>query len=358
MTRVELSAFAVILCAYALWVAGMYAVAMVRSLSWRKRDQLSQELLPEIREALVDYLAGSDDLTKIRQFVKQSRRDVADALLGFQATVGGGARDRLCELALEQALVHDWCQDAHAKDVTRRRAAFERLSFVCAYEPCRRVAGETLSHALEDEDSEVRFSAAVAMLQSGGPGEIERVFELALTQNPLVRILLTEELRRYAGILCARAIPAVLASEDFHAVLATLEMLVAWERALPLNDLRCVLSHPHREIRLEALRLTPLVPLTVDTQSAILDALSDPDPEIAIAACHSAARLRIEAAMPGLARCLRCGAADLARAAAAALAEMPPLGWTTLLELGSSGNPVTAGAAREALERVSGKAGL
>jgi len=357
MSRIELSAFAVIMAGYALWVFGMFAAAMVRSLSWRRREQLSQTLLPEIRDALVDYLAGSDDRSKIRGFVKRSRRDVGDAMLGFQATVGGGARDRLCELALEQALVHDWCQDGHSKDRIRRRVAFERLSFVCSYEPCRRVAGDLLAQALEDEDSEVRFSAALAVLQSGGPEDIERVFELALTHDLLARILLAEELRRHVSLLCERAIPEVLASEDYDAVLATLEMLVAWERALNLQDLGCVLSHPNRDIRLHALRLTPLVPLTIQTQGAILDSLADPDPEIAIVAANCAGRLRIEAAMPGLARCLRRGQTDLARAAAAALAEMPGRGWTTLQELSASRNPVTAVAASEALSRVRGGAG-
>lgn len=358
MIRIEFSIVAILLGGYALWVVGLYVIAMMRSLSWRRRDKLSQELRPKIHEALVNYVAGSDDRTTIHEFVKESRRDVGDVLLSFQATVGGASRDRLCDLALERALVHDWCQEAHGKDLTVRRVAFERLSFVCSYEPCRRVAGDMLLQALDDADSEVRFSAALGVLQSGVPEEIERVFHLALTHDLLVRILLTEELRRHSGLLCQQAVPKVLASEDYTAVLATIEILVAWERALPVLDLRPVLSHPNREIRLQALRLTPLVPLTADTQGAILDSLSDADAEFAIAACNCAGRMRIEAAMPGLARCLRLGATDLARAAAGALSEMPPRGWTTLQELAASDNPVTAAAAKEALESASKKVGF
>ena len=356
MIALEFTVFAVILGAYALWVFGMYIAALKRGLSWRKRDQISKTLQPQIREALVDYMAGSDDITKIRQFLKESRSDVGTAVLAFQSTVGGAARDRLCELALEQALVHDWCEDGHSRDVVRRRTAFARLAFVSANEPCRRVSGEMLSQALNDEDSEVRFSAALAVLQAGAPRDVDAVFDLAVSHNRLVRILLAEELRRHVAYLCKRAIPKALASEDHDTALATLEMLNSWERALPLEDLRSVLRSPIREIRLHALRLTSLVPLTPDTQLAILDSLSDPDVEIAQAACHCAGRLHIQEAVTGLAGCLRRGSADLARAAAAALVEIPPVGWTILEELAGSPNTVTANAAREGLAKVREKA--
>jgi len=352
MIGIELSVFGLILGGYALWVLGMYGAALVRSFAWRKRERLSQELLPLIREALVDYLAGSDDTTKIRGLVKESRRDVGDVLLAFQGTVGGAARDRLCDLALGQALVHDWCREAQASDLVTRRVGFERLAFVCSYEPCRRVAGDLLIRALEDEDSEVRFSAARALLQSGGPDEIERVFTTALGGDLLVRILLSEELRRHAPLLCERAIPSVIAAEQHSPLLSLLEMLVAWERALPLTNLHTIVNHPVREIRLEALRLTPLVPLTTDTRGAILDSLGEADPEFAVAGCNCAARLHLEEALPGLARCLRRGPASVAQAAATALAAMPPRGWTTLGELAASDNPAISTPAREALERA------
>jgi hypothetical protein len=353
----EFLTFALILGGYAVWVVGMYAAALVRGYSWRKRDDVSRAIQPQIRESLIDYLSGSDDQSQIRQFLRQSRRDVGDVLVSFRSTVGGAARDRLCELALEHALVHDWLEEAHSKDLVRRRVAFERLAFICTNEPCRRVAGDMIARAVDDSDPEVRFSAALAVLESGGPGDVERVFQMALTKDRLARIQLAEELRRHSAFLCKRAIPQVLASHDDVAVLAALEMFVAWERALPLEDLRVVLRHSNRDIRLQALRLTPLVPVTADTQSAIVDSLSDDDPEVVAVACDCAARLRLEAALPALARLLRHATAPLARAAASTLAALPPRGWTTLEELGASGNPVTATAAREALERAGGKGG-
>jgi len=63
-------------------------------------------------------------------------------------------------------------------------------------------------------------------------------------------------------------------------------------------------------------------------------------------------RQKMTDAIPELARCLRREALEEARLAAAALADMPPLGWRTLEELSDSRNPPTALAAREALARA------
>ena len=141
---------------------------------------------PEIQEALVDHLAGSADLARIQRLAHTSRRDVADAITGFQGTVGGGALDRLCELALNLGLVHDWVHDAHSRDAVRRRSAFARLAFVSVYEPCRRVTGDLLFQALDDSDPEVWLWACRSAIVSGTGQQIEAVFEVAVTGEPAV----------------------------------------------------------------------------------------------------------------------------------------------------------------------------
>jgi HEAT repeat protein len=352
MIAVELSVVSILLCGYALWIFGMLGAALLRGAATRQQQRRAAELQPKIREALIDYLSGAEDSTRIREYLERSRGAVASAMLSFRTTVSGGPRDRLCELALDQALVHDWCQDSRSSNIVRRRAAFLNLGFACSYEPCRRVAGDLLLRGLSDPDAEVRLEACRALVQGGGQEEVESVFEVALSNNPLIRILLTEDLRPHAALLCERAVPEALGSSDGARVLAALDILVAWERALPLRGLFHLLRRDDQKIRMQALRLAPLIELTPEDQASVLDALADPDPHIATVAAQTAGRLRLESALTGLARCLRTGAPDLARIAAAALAEIPRQGRLTLEELSSSANPVTAMAAREALERA------
>jgi HEAT repeat protein len=312
---------------------------------------------PQIRDALVDYLSGSNDQTRIRGFAKTNRAELVDSLLEFHGAVGGSARDRLCDLALELSLVHDWCHEASSKDRLVRRKAYVRLSFVCAYEPCRRVAGDLLIQALQDADPEVRLPAARALVQSGTIDELGQVFRLAVAQSLLIRILLSEDLRRHATELCAQAIPAVLAGDNPKHTVAALQILVAWERALPLENLHRLLESGNRDIRLEALRLAKLVPLTLENRTALLRFLREGDEEENTIAALTAGRLRLQEALPALARCLRTGTSELAGIAASALAEMPPKGWQTLQQI-ASGEDSAAIIAAAALDRGRRKAGV
>jgi hypothetical protein len=305
--------------------------------------------------ALVLYLAGSNETAELRRLARTHRREFTEAVVAFRNTVSGDTRDRLCNLALDLALVHDWCEETRSRDPIRRRTAYARLSFACAYEPCYRVAGELLTLGLRDQDREVRLAACRALLQAGDMPNVEKVFEFAASHNLLVRILLADDLRRYAIPLCSRAIPEALRSPDPQRALATLEMLVAWERAMPLGDLDKLLLHPNREIRLCALRLAAVTPVTEANRAAIVRLLIEEDTEVCIGAAFTAGRLRIEEALPRLARCVRSSPVELALAAAEALARMVPKGREVLRELSLSAEPAAASAAAEALARAEAK---
>ncbi|HXS95986.1 MAG TPA: hypothetical protein VN736_15380 [Candidatus Limnocylindrales bacterium] len=358
MITLELSAVSMLLAAYALWIFGMFIAALLRGAATRRAQQRAAELEPKIREVLIHYLAGAEDRTEIRNYVKESRAAVSTTLLSFQTTISGGARDRLCELALDQGLVHEWCQQTRSKNLAVRRAAFVRLAFACSYEPCRRVGGEILLDALNDADDEIRLEACRALVQAGVPEEVESVFEAALGSNPLIRILLAEDLRRHAAVLCKRAVPEALRAGDSARVLAALDVLVAWERALPLRGLFNLLQRDDPQIRIQTLHLAPLVEMAPEDMASVLDALADPDERVVLAAAQSVGRLRLQNAMTALARCLRTGNPELARVSAAALAEIPGTGAVTLEELSDSSNRVTALAAREALGRARQRGGM
>jgi hypothetical protein len=335
----------------------MFALLRSRASGRRRRGIGTKNFTPQIRDALVDYLSGSNDQTKIREFAKHRRAELVDSLLEFHGAVGGSARDRLCDLALELTMVHDWCHDATSKDRLTRRKAYNRLAFVCAYEPCRRVAGDLLLQALQDADPEVRLPAARALVQSGTIDELGQVFRLAVSQSLLIRILLSEDLRRHATRLCERVVPEVLATEDYQQIVAALQILVAWERALSLPDLHKLLESNNRDVRLEALRLAKLVPLTAENRSALLRFLREGDEEENTLAALTAGRLRLQEALPSLARCLRTGTSELAGIAASALAEMPPKGWQTLQQI-AGGEDTAALIAAAALDRGRRKAGV
>jgi HEAT repeat protein len=342
---------------YALFLVGLFGVLRSRARSLRQRGVGARTHTPEIRDALVNYLAGSNDQTRIREFARDHREELVDTLLEFHGAVGGSARDRLCDLTLELTLVHDWCNDAASKDRWVRRKAYTRLSFVCAYEPCRRVAGDLLMQALKDADPEVRLPAARALVQSGTIEELGQVFRLAVSQSLLIRILLSEDLRRHATDLCTQVVPEVLAGNNPAQTVAALQILVAWERALPLPDLHKLLESNSREVRLEALRLAKLVPLTPENRSALLRLLREGDEEENTLAALTAGRLRLQEALPALARCLRTGTSELAAIAASALSEMPPKGWQTLQQIASGGDTAAIIAAA-ALDRGRRKAGV
>ena len=351
MIRTEISLVAVLLCGFGLWICGAFLVSLVRARAWSRSVRRSAAVMPQIKLTLVDYLAGADNQTKLRELSDISRADVGAAIASLEETVAGGARDRLCELTLELWLVQEWCEQTHSRDAMVRRTAFSRLAFVSAYEPCRRLCADILRKALQDPDDEVKLYAGRALSRSGGIRDIERVFEQAIASDLLVQVLLTEELRRHVVALCEHAIPKELEDGDPERIRRMLHMLSSWERALPMPRMGRLLNSPQREVRLEALRLAPLVVDAPEVSKSILDALNDPDPEIVAAAARATARCNMETAVPLLARCLRMGSAPVARAAAEALAEMPR-GVDTLRELCSSTNELTSLAAHEALARA------
>lgn len=276
-----------------LFLAALLLAQLRRSRLRQKREAAGKAVRESLHQTLVQFLTGSPDDSAIRRQLKTHPQEVAEMLLHFQSTVSGGARDRLCHLALDLGLVHQWCQDGVSADLMKRRQGLSRLAFICNYEPCRRVAGEVMTRALEDPDGEVRLSAARGLVKTGVTVDVEDVFLLALDPNRFARAVLTEELRGHAMLLLAEGIPEVLNSGQKEYVRATLEILTAWERAIPLEHLHRLLNGIDREIRVMALRLAPLCPPDDATKRAIARAQADQDEEVRTLAETAAVRLNL-----------------------------------------------------------------
>ena len=91
MTKIELSATVALLVGYGLLMLAMFLAAFGRAFRKRKQETRSAAIQPEIRDALVDYLSGNNDLTRLRAFAQNHRRDVIDAILVFQGALTGSA---------------------------------------------------------------------------------------------------------------------------------------------------------------------------------------------------------------------------------------------------------------------------
>ena len=296
---VALYASACLLAACVIIFAGMLLLQISRARTRQAKAAASEAVRPALHEALVQFLAGSPDDTRIRKYLKTHPRDVTELLLHFQSTVSGGARDRLCHLALDLGLVHEWCQELASKNVMQRRQGAANLAYICSYEPCRRVAGDLLTRALDDADEEVRLSAARGLVKTGLQVDVEDVFLLALGPNPFTRVVLTEELRRHAVQLCNEGIPEILNSGKLEYVQAALEILNAWERAIPIEHLHRFLNHVNRGVRVLALRLAPLCTPDAESLAAIARAREDADPEIRSLALLAGTRLNLSSAATG-----------------------------------------------------------
>jgi hypothetical protein len=87
------------------------------------------------------------------------------------------------------------------------------------------------------------FRPACGLVAAEDGEQIERPLRAGHRPNLLTRIVLTEDLRRHALALAAGPVRMALRSGEAPRVRATLDILVAWERAIPLDDLREFLEH-------------------------------------------------------------------------------------------------------------------
>ena len=301
-----------------------------------------------IRDKLASHAVGTDRLGELECLHRKRGVALERLLVEMLPCVRGTARERLSRLAVELGLVARWQQQTLSQKPQVRKQALARLVLLSGG-----VADAILLAALVDSQESVRVEASRALLRAGGRRDVEEVFASVTAQTPEVRSTLAEDLRPHALMLCESAIPEILRSNHPERVKAALELLEGWGKALPLPDLLPLLGHPDPDLRARAFRVLPYVATVRSLEPELLRALRQEDERVKAAACLAASRLRIESAVPLLASCLRDPDADLALAAACALAEMGSSGLLILEDQLTAGwEPEAAAAALQAIDRV------
>lgn len=311
------------------------------------RESRAARVSPAIREFLGRHASGTDHLRDIRDIRVAYPAEVEQCLVEFLRMVRGEGRERLARLAGDLGLVKQWQRRFRSRNLASRKKAVANLALVP-----REFAGDILQQAISDPDESVRLHTARHMVSNLHPGELPQVFALVVNGSLVTRMVLAEDLRPYALELAQVVIPAVLQSGQPRSTRATLDVLRAWGKFLPLPQLYPLLRHPDADVRAAALLVLPLVPRLPQLETEVLHALNDPAEPVRAMAVRIAARFGISNAVPELVRSLRDPDAQIAVAAAQALAQLGAVGCRILEQEMITGSLLAASAALEALQRL------
>jgi hypothetical protein len=311
------------------------------------RESRAARVSPAIREFLGRHASGTDHLHDIRDIRAAYPAEVEQCLVEFLRMVRGEGRERLAQLACDLGLVRLWQRRFRSNNLARRKKAVADLALVP-----REFAGDILQQAMSDPDESVRLHTARHMVSNLHAGELAQVFALVVNGSLVTRMVLAEDLRPHALELAQEVIPAVLQGGEPRSTRAALDVLRAWGKFLPLPQVYPLLRYPDAGVRAAALLVLPLVPRLPQLESEVLHALNDPVDPVRAMAVRIAARFGISNAVPQLVRSLHDPDAQIAVAAAHALAELGAVGCRILEQEMITGSLLAASAALEALQRL------
>jgi len=323
----------------------MLAFSFLKKWVQQVQDRNAERVRPRIRRLLGQYSAGNVSPEHLLELSRTDASAVEECLLESLRAMRGSGRQVISRLAVETGLDRKWQKEYGSNHISRRKNAVARLALLS-----RDLSGETLRLALADPDESFRLHTARAVVQNCHPGEAGEILRLAVEGSDITRIILCEELRPYILELVTDAIPAMLGSPDTKKVLATLEILHAWGKFLPLTGIYPLLQNHSAPVRAAAFRLLTLVPRLDSLNAEILHGVSDPDTTVCCAAATAAADLGMHAAVPELARRLHQDDPRTASAAAQALARLGAEGCRMLERETLNGSPLASAVALEALE--------
>jgi len=300
-------AFAIVqIVAVLLMVIGLF----VRKEIGVMRTAQSERVQPQIREALALHAIGTDQRAALEELQRQSPNDVRETLLAMIVSTRGEPRERMAALAHDLGIA----EDAKENKVERLRKTIR----------------------LRQAESFADVVAAVA------------------NENLIVRAIAAEELAPYAPQIPEDALQGALRSTDVAIVIATLDMLRAWRRAMRVGGFENLLHDHDARVRERALLALPYAGahlLVEDIAAAVTASLADKSARVRAAAARAARHFRIAEAAERLGVRLGDPDREVAVAAAFALAALGERGSAILQRAVLSADRAAASVAFEAQEK-------
>jgi len=286
----------------------------IRYIARVRADRIS----PEIREVLASVVVGSGDRERLRWLSQHHRRPFEGIFTEFLSTFGGQINSELSILAVDLGLSERWRRATRSRNSLVQKTALANLG-----RTGHAIDASFLRHPLE----QTRIEAACALLASGSADAPALVLEMLPDQSLLGRILLAESLRPFATEICEKYLAEELRSADLRRAKASIDLLRAWERWIPIETFSRLVAERDIEFRVAALPTLRYANATEqEATQEVFDLLEFPDERVHAPAAKAASDMGISASMPLLLTQLRTEGPISALAAAQALAALGSAG--------------------------------
>lgn len=325
-------------------------VLSLRALWTKGWDELSERyhgsLRPRILEALSRCASGKPSADLWDRVQRRAPGEFEKQWLHAVSTLDGPARQRLTEAAHDSGMHEQWWNALADPERPSRLRAVEGLAATGD-----QATADRLLPLLYDVDPSVQVLAGSALLDSGAPEPVARVYRRALEGSPLLRLLLEPKLSSYASHLCRYVLPVL--SPDLTATQwrAALKLARVWRQELSPQLLAEACRHPDAAVRRAALALSTEQDPADTVRSRLEFALGDPEPEVRRSAASLAGATRILSLIPALARELDSDIPENSITAATALASLGTPGEPVLRRRLTHGAELPRQSAMEALSR-------
>jgi hypothetical protein len=282
----------------------------LRYAAWVRADRIS----PEIRETLASVVAGDGDRERLKWLAQQHPRPFELIFTEFLSSFGGQINSELRILAVELGLAERWHHAIRSRNFLVRKTALANLGRIGQV-----IDSRLLRHAVE----QTRIEAACALLASGSADAPAQVFKMLPDQSLLGRIRLADSLRPFAAEICERYLADGIRSADVRRARASVDLLCAWERWIPVEGFSRLVAETDIELRRAALPALRYACATEqEAAPEIVKLLEFPDERVHAPAARAASDMRILTSIPLLLSQLRREGPVSALAAAQALASM------------------------------------